>query len=44
VTALFDGLFDDAALFTSFGTCSVLDPVDDLVDLGLRPSRERITA
>ncbi|MEP6599515.1 MAG: hypothetical protein ABJB98_08740 [Actinomycetota bacterium] len=27
------------ALFTSFGTCSVLDPVTDLVDLGLLVAR-----
>ncbi|SFU08104.1 hypothetical protein SAMN05660657_05487 [Geodermatophilus amargosae] len=32
------------ALFTSFGTCSVLDPVDDLTALGLLPSPERIPA
>jgi hypothetical protein len=32
------------AAFTSFGTCSVLEPVDDLVGLGLLPSEERITA
>ena len=32
------------AVFTSFGTCSVLEPVDDLVALGLLPSRERIPA
>ena len=30
--------------FPSFGTCSVAEPVDDLVALGLLPSRERITA
>jgi hypothetical protein len=30
--------------FTSFGTCSVLEPVDDLVALGLLPSRERTPA
>jgi hypothetical protein len=27
--------------FTSFGTCSVLEPVDDLVGLGLLPALER---
>ncbi|MGR6965045.1 hypothetical protein ACU610_11330 [Geodermatophilus sp. URMC 61] len=32
------------AVFTSFGTCSVLEPVDDLVDLGLLPSLERTPA
>jgi hypothetical protein len=32
------------AAFTSFGTCSVLEPVDDLVALGLLPSLERIPA
>ena len=32
------------ALFTSFGTCSVLEPVDDLVALGLLPSPDRIPA
>jgi hypothetical protein len=32
------------AVFTSFGTCSVLEPVDDLVALGLLPSPERISA
>ncbi|SDY34203.1 hypothetical protein SAMN05661080_03134 [Modestobacter sp. DSM 44400] len=32
------------AAFTSFGTCSVLEPVDDLVSLGLLPSTERIPA
>lgn len=32
------------AVFTSFGTCSVLEPVDDLVALGLLPSTERIPA
>ncbi len=31
------------AVFTSFGTCSVLEPVDDLVTLGLLPSPERIS-
>jgi hypothetical protein len=31
------------AAFASFGTCSVLEPVDDLVALGLLPSRDRIT-
>ena len=30
--------------FTSFGTCSVLEPVDDLVTLGLLPSPDRISA
>ena len=30
------------AVFTSFGTCSVLEPVADLVTLGLLPSPERI--
>jgi hypothetical protein len=30
--------------FTSFGTCSVLEPVDDLVRLGLLPLPDRITA
>jgi hypothetical protein len=29
------------AVFTSFGTCSVLEPADDLVTLGLLPSPER---
>lgn len=29
------------AAFRSFGTCSVLEPVDDLVALGLLPPRER---
>ncbi|SDM06876.1 hypothetical protein SAMN05660642_01535 [Geodermatophilus siccatus] len=32
------------AAFTSFGTCSVLEPVDDLVHLGLLPSPDRIPA
>ena len=32
------------AAFTSFGTCSVLEPVDDLVRLRLLPSPERISA
>jgi hypothetical protein len=32
------------AVFTSFGTCSVLEPVADLVTLGLLPSPERIPA
>jgi len=32
------------ALFTSFGTCSVLEPVDDLVALGLLPTMERISS
>jgi hypothetical protein len=32
------------AAFTSFGTCSVLEPVDDLVALGLLPAPERIPA
>jgi hypothetical protein len=32
------------ATFTSFGTCSVLEPVDDLVRLRLLPSPERISA
>ncbi|PRY49621.1 hypothetical protein LY71_10565 [Geodermatophilus tzadiensis] len=32
------------ALFTSFGTCSVLEPVDDLVALDLLPSPDRIPA
>lgn len=32
------------AVFTSFGTCSVLEPVDDLVRLGLLPSLERTSA
>lgn len=31
------------ALFTSFGTCSVLEPVEDLVALGLLPSTDRIS-
>ncbi|WP_138760237.1 hypothetical protein [Modestobacter altitudinis] len=31
-------------VFTSFGTCSVLEPIDDLVGLGLLSSRERIRA
>lgn len=30
------------ASFTSFGTCSVLEPVDDLVALGLLPTPDRI--
>lgn len=30
------------AAFTSFGTCSVLEPVGDLVGLGLLPSPDRI--
>ena len=30
--------------FTSFGTCSVAEPVDDLINLGLLPAHERITA
>ncbi|HYO35700.1 MAG TPA: hypothetical protein VER97_06475, partial [Geodermatophilus sp.] len=32
------------AVFTSFGTCSVLEPVDDLVALGLLPTVERTPA
>ena len=32
------------AVFTSFGTCSVLEPVDDLVALGLLPTLERTSA
>ncbi|WP_448612022.1 hypothetical protein [Geodermatophilus sp. URMC 60] len=32
------------AVFTSFGTCSVLEPVDDLLALGLLPSVERTPA
>lgn len=32
------------ATFTSFGTCSVLEPVDDLIALGLLPLPERIPA
>ncbi|MGY1653504.1 hypothetical protein [Geodermatophilus sp. SYSU D01119] len=32
------------AVFTSFGTCSVLEPVDDLVSLGLLPTPDRIPA
>ena len=32
------------ALFTSFGTCSVLEPVEDLVRLDLLPSSDRIPA
>ncbi|SDX65661.1 hypothetical protein SAMN05660209_00990 [Geodermatophilus africanus] len=32
------------AAFTSFGTCSVLEPVEDLVALGLLPAPERISA
>jgi hypothetical protein len=32
------------AVFTSFGTCSVTEPVDDLVTLGLLPAPERIPA
>ncbi len=32
------------ATFTSFGTCSVLEPVDDLVALDLLPTPERIPA
>jgi hypothetical protein len=32
------------ALFTSFGTCSIPEPVDDLVSLGLLPSSERASA
>src|SRR4051794_9430972 len=31
-------------LFTSFGTCSVTEPVEDLVSLGLLPAPERIPA
>jgi hypothetical protein len=30
--------------FTSFGTCSVLEPVEDLVALGLLPSPDRVPA
>lgn len=30
--------------FTSFGTCSVLEPIDDLVGLGLLPAQEPSTA
>jgi hypothetical protein len=32
------------AVFTSFGTCSVLEPVEDLVALGLLSPTERISA
>jgi hypothetical protein len=32
------------AVFTSFGTCSVLEPVEDLVTLGLLPPVERTSA
>jgi len=32
------------ALFTSFGTCSVLEPVDDLVAFGLLPTMERMSS
>jgi hypothetical protein len=32
------------AVFTSFGTCSVLEPVDDLIALGLLPSLDRTPA
>ncbi len=32
------------AVFTSFGTCSVLEPVDDLVRLSLLPAPDRIPA
>ncbi|SFT89811.1 hypothetical protein SAMN05660657_03795 [Geodermatophilus amargosae] len=32
------------AVLTSFGTCSVLEPVDDLVALGLLPAPDRIPA
>jgi hypothetical protein len=32
------------AVFTSFGTCSVLEPVDDLVRLSLLPTLERTPA
>jgi nucleotide-binding universal stress UspA family protein len=32
------------AVFTSFGTCSIAEPVHDLVALGLLPSRERTSA
>jgi hypothetical protein len=32
------------AVFTSFGTCSVLEPIDDLVTLGLLPAPDRIPA
>jgi hypothetical protein len=32
------------AVFTSFGTCSVLEPVDDLVALGLLPAPDRTPA
>jgi hypothetical protein len=31
-------------VFTSFGTCSVLEPVDDLVALGLLPALDRTPA
>jgi hypothetical protein len=46
MTTLFEGMFDDAAraLFTSFGSCRVLEAVDDLVALGLLPTPERISA
>jgi hypothetical protein len=32
------------AVFTSFGTCSIAEPVHDLVALGLLPSPERVPA
>jgi hypothetical protein len=32
------------SVFRSFGTCSVLEPVDDLVALGLLPSPDRALA
>jgi hypothetical protein len=32
------------AVFTSFGTCSVLEPVDDLVALGLLSLPDRMPA
>ena len=32
------------SVFTSFGTCDVGEPVDDLIGLGLLPASERLTA
>ncbi len=39
-----DGLARARALFTSFGTCSVQEPIDDLVVLDLLPRPERDSA
>jgi hypothetical protein len=41
--ALADGLFEDSARFPT-GTCSVLEPVDDLATLGLLSTADRIFA